>query len=243
MSEEIFSIDSIWDPSLQIQQSRKGYRFALDAVLLTHFLRIDSNEIALEIGCGNGVIPILLSRLKKFRKIVGVEIQSELADLARENVKRNHAERIVIIHADATQLRETLSANSFDLLYSNPPYRKLGSGKLNPSREKAIARHEIHLKLEDLISVADYFLKPEGRLSVILPTFREKDWMKLLAKQKFSLAERQYVHSFRDEEAVFVLVTARKGSDAFKEMEPLIIYEEPGKYTDQMAKLLTKPAG
>lgn len=243
MSEENFSIDSIWDSSLQIQQSRKGYRFALDAVLLTHFLRIDANEIALEIGCGNGVIPILLSRLKKFEKIIAVEIQSELANLARENVKRNHAERIEIIHGDAMQLCETLSANSFDLLYSNPPYRKLGSGKLNPLREKAIARHEIHLKLENLISIADYHLKPEGRLSVILPTFREKDWMKLLAKHEFSLAERQYVHSFRDQEAAFVLATASRKSEGLIVLEPLVIYENAGEYTDQMAKLLTKPAG
>jgi tRNA1Val (adenine37-N6)-methyltransferase len=243
LNEENFSVDSIWDSSLQIQQSRKGYRFALDAVLLTHFLRIDANETALEIGCGNGVIPILLSRLKKFKKIVAVEIQSELADLARENVKRNHAERIEIIHGDAKQLHETLGANSFDLLYSNPPYRKVGSGKVNPSPEKAIARHEIHLKLEDLISLADYFLKPEGRLTVILPTFREKDWMKLLAKQKFSLAERQYVHSFRDQEAAFVLATAKRNSRNLRELEPLVIYEDPGEYTEEITKLLTKPAG
>lgn len=215
----------------------------MDAVLLAHFLRIKVNEIALEIGCGNGVIPILLSRLKKFRKIIAVEIQLELADLARANVERNRAEWIEIIHGDATQLGEKLSANSFDLLYSNPPYRKLGSGKLNPSREKAIARHEIHLKLQDLISIADYFLKPEGRLSLILPTFRENDWMKLLAKHKFSLMERQYVHSFRDEEAAFVLATASRKSEGLIVLEPLVIYEKRGEYTEQMAKLLTKPAG
>ena len=210
MSKESFSIDSIWDPSLKIQQSRKGYRFALDAVLLAHFLQIKPTEIALEIGCGNGVIPILLSRLKKFRKIVAVEIQTELADLARTNVERNHAEQIEIMNADATQLHERLSANSFDLLYSNPPYRKLGSGKLNPSPEKAIARHEIHLKLEDLVSVADYFLKPDGRLSVILPTFRENDWMQLLSQWKYFLIEQQYVHSFRNEPAAFVLTRQTK---------------------------------
>jgi tRNA1Val (adenine37-N6)-methyltransferase len=243
VSEENFSIDSIWDSSLQIQQSRKGYRFALDAVLLAHFLRIDANEIAFEIGCGNGVIPILLSRLKKFRKIVAIEIQSELADLARSNVERNHAERIEIIHDDAMQLREKFPPNSFDLLYSNPPYRKLGSGKLNALREKAIARHEVHLKLENLVSLADYFLKPEGRVSVILPTFREQDWMKLLSQHKYHLIQRQYVHSFRDEAAAFVLATACRISKQLEELEALVIYEKPGEYTEEMAKLLTKPAG
>jgi tRNA1Val (adenine37-N6)-methyltransferase len=243
VSEEKFSLDSIWDSSLQIQQSRSGYRFALDAVLLAHFLRIKPNEIALEIGCGNGVIPILLSRLKKYRKIVAVEIQSELADFARSNVERNRAERVEIIHADAMRLHKRLSANSFDLIYSNPPYRKLGTGKLNPSPEKAIARHEIHLKLEDLTSLANYFLKPEGRLSLILPAFREKDWMQLLSQQKYFLIERQYVYSFLNEATAFVLATASKTLAKLKEIEPLVIYEKPGKYTDKMAKLLTKPAG
>jgi tRNA1Val (adenine37-N6)-methyltransferase len=243
VNQENFSIDSIWDSSLQIQQSRKGYRFALDAVLLAHFLRIDSNEFALEIGCGNGVIPILLSRLKKFQKIVAIEIQSELADLARSNVERNHAEGIEIIQGNAMQLGDRLQQNSFDLLYSNPPYRKLGTGKLNPSQEKAIARHEIHLKLEDLISIADYFLKPEGRISVILPTFRENDWMQLMKEQKYFLVERQYVHSFRDQQVSFVLVTAAKVSATLHELEPLVIYEKPGEYTAEMTKLLRRPAG
>jgi len=242
VNEENFSIDSIWDSSLQIQQSRSGYRFALDAVLLAHFLRIEPNEVALEIGCGNGVIPILLSRLKKYRRIVAVEIQTELADLARANVKRNHAQQIEIIQADATQLHEKLSANSFDLLYSNPPYRKFGTGKLNPSRQKAIARHEIHLKLEDLISLANYFLKAEGKLSTILPQFREGDWMKLLEQQKYFLIERQYVHSFPHEAAAFVLATARRAAANLRELEPLIIYKKPGEYTVQMERLLTKPA-
>lgn len=243
MSEENFSIDSIWDSSLQIQQSRSGYRFALDAVLLAHFLQIKSNEVALEIGCGNGVIPILLLRLKKFHRIVAVEIQPALAELARANIQRNRAEHIEIIQADARQLHETLSANSFDLLYSNPPYRKVGTGKLNPLEEKAIARHEIHLKLEDLTSLANYFLKPEGRLSVILPTFREKDWMQILTQQKYFLIKRQHVHSFQNEKAVFVLMTASKNSKPLREIEPLVIYEKSGEYTSQMAKLLTKPAG
>ena len=141
-------------------------------------------------------------------------------------------------------LHERLSANSFDLLYSNPPYRKLGSGKLNPSREKAIARHEIHLKLEDLISVADYFLKPDGRLSVILPTFRENDWMQLLSRRKYFLIERQYVHSFRNEPCG---VCFGNGKQKFKgysvKWNRLVIYEKPGEYTVQMAALLTQPAG
>ncbi|MCI0416439.1 methyltransferase, partial [bacterium] len=152
MSEQNFSVDSVWDASLKIRQSRHGYRFALDAILLAHFLRIEAGEDALEIGCGNGVIPVLVSRLKKYRRIVAVEIQSELAHLAHANVERNHAQRIEVIQADALQLRKKLPAKAFDLVYSNPPYRKLGTGKLNPSREKAIARHEINLRLEDLAS-------------------------------------------------------------------------------------------
>ena len=242
MSEENFSVDSIWDASLKIQQSRHGYRFALDAILLAHFLRIEASENALEIGCGNGIIPILLSRLKKYRKIVAVEIQSELANLARVNVERNHAQQIEVIQADALQLREKLPAKAFDLVYSNPPYRKLGTGKLNPSREKAIARHEINLRLEDFVSLADHFLRNNGRLSVILPAFREKDLMQLLALERYFLSERQYVHSFRNDPPSFFLATAMKGPVKIHEIPPLIIYDKPGEYTAEMASLLTRPS-
>ena len=240
MNEEKYSVDSIWDPTIKIQQSRKGYRFAIDSVLLAHFLRLNADEEALEIGCGNGIILVLLSHLQKYKRLIGVEIQNELAELARLNIKNNHAERVEIIEADALELSERLQKNSFHLLYSNPPYRKFGTGRLNPSAEKAIARHEVRFKLNDLLNLAEEFLIDRGRLSVILPSFREEDWMELLVAAQYSVQTRQYVYSFPDTPPAFVLLNVVKHESTIDEMRPLTIYTEPGKYTHEMSALLTR---
>jgi tRNA1Val (adenine37-N6)-methyltransferase len=240
MIDKNFSVDSIWDPSIQIQQSKRGYRFGLDAVLLAHFLRLSEDEEAIEIGCGNGIILILLSRLKKYKRLIGVEIQKELADLAQLNIENNEAKNIEILHEDARRLPNKFPQNTFHLIYSNPPYRKVGTGKLNPSTEKAIARHELQLTLKDLINLSDQLLTNKGRLSLILPAFREQDWMKLVETSNYSLQIRQYVHSFPNTPVAFVLTTVSKQKDRFQELAPLTIYEKPRKYTQEMEALLTR---
>jgi tRNA1Val (adenine37-N6)-methyltransferase len=240
MKEKSYSVDSIWDDSIQIQQSRSGYRFALDAVLLAHFLQLNGDEIVLEIGCGNGIILVLLSRLKKYQRIIGVEIQHDLSELARKNIENNKSAGIEVIEGDIRELKNELPKKGFDLIYSNPPYRKIGTGKLNPSSEKAIARHELNLKLEDLIVIADELLKEDGRLSVILPAFREMDWMKLTEAGSYFIQARQYVHSFPKSPAAFVLCTVSRKKTQLEELRALTIYESRGKYTPEMAALLTK---
>jgi tRNA1Val (adenine37-N6)-methyltransferase len=239
VKEKSYSVDSIWADSIQIEQSRNGYRFSVDAVLLAHFLQLNGSEKVLEIGCGNGIILVLLSRLKKYKHITGVEIQHELAELACKNVESNKAKRIEIIEADIRELKNKFPKKAFDLIYSNPPYRKIGTGRLNPSPEKAIARHEVNLKLEDLILVANELLKDDGFLSVILPSFREKDWMKLIEARSYFVHTRQYVHSFPKSPAAFVLCTAGRKNAPIEDLPPLTIYESRGKYTPAMSALLT----
>jgi tRNA1Val (adenine37-N6)-methyltransferase len=240
MIDNDFSVDSIWDSSIRIQQSKRGYRFGLDAVLLAHFLRLNADEEALEIGCGNGIILILLSRLQKYKRLVGIEIQKELADLAKLNIENNEAKNIEILHEDARELPSKLAQNTFHLIYSNPPYRKVGTGKLNPSKEKAIARHELHLTLKDLINLGNQLLTKEGRVSVILPWFREQEWLKLVKASDYSLQTRQDVHSFPNTPVAFVLTTVTKKKNRIEGLAPLTIYEKPGKYTREMEALLTR---
>lgn len=230
--------DSIWNKKVRIVQSKKGYRFALDAVLLAHFLRVEPGDHILEIGTGNGVIPILLSQLKSFCRLVAVEIQPELASLARRNVETNGAQNIEIIETDMRDLN--LAEASFDLIFSNPPYRKAGSGKLNPNSEKAIARHELKMRLADLFECAIKNLKPSGRLSLILPTFREQDFEALSEANGFVLLERQYIHSFASEAPVLFLGTIGREKRPLIEHASLTIYEAPGVYTSRTKALLTE---
>jgi tRNA1(Val) A37 N6-methylase TrmN6 len=232
------SEDSIFRKDLRILQPAKGYRFTVDSVLLAHFIRTEAPEEILEVGAGSGIVTILLSALQKFQSVVAVEIQSELADLCRANFESNRISRAKVYEADIKKLTLCLAPHSFDLIYSNPPYRKSGSGKLNPSTQKAIARHELRMKLEDLFVCAQTLLKPEGRLTTILPTFREKDFKHLTDKFEMHLCTRQYIHSFREKPPVFFLATVSRKAFPFQEHQPLVIYKERGKYTDEMNSLL-----
>ncbi|PWT92605.1 MAG: hypothetical protein C5B54_03255 [Acidobacteria bacterium] len=228
------TIDSIWSDRVKIVQPAHGYRFALDAVLLAHWLECTSEDSVLEIGCGVGVIAILLAQLQNFRDILCVEVQSDLAELARKNMESNHLTNAEVRNLDVKEL----TGCSFDLVYANPPYRKLGQGRLNPSSQKAIARHELNLTLEELFICISRLLKPQGQFSVILPEFREKDFEKLVQKYQFSWRKRRYVHSFSNSPPQFFLATISFASGPFVEHPRLIVYDSPGTYTEETQLLL-----
>jgi len=229
------TIDSIFSDDIRIKQPKRGYRFALDAVLLAHFLRTQPADDVLEIGCGVGVIAILLSHLQRFQKITCIELQKELADLAAENLKSNH----VVGEVFAMNAKDIAGGN-FDLIYSNPPYRKVGHGKLNPLKQKAVARHEIELTLSDLFECAKRLLTPGGRLSLILPDFREADFRKLVKLHKFHWHELRYVHAFADNPPQFFLATVGLQTRKCIEHPRLIIYQSPGQYTAETLRLCGK---
>jgi tRNA1Val (adenine37-N6)-methyltransferase len=148
-----------------------------------------------------------------------------------------------VLEADIRDLKKLLPTNSFDLLFSNPPYRKAGTGKLNPSHQKAIARHEIRMTLEDLVSCAALFLKPKGRLSIVLPGFREADLTKLLDYSGFNYLRRRYVQSFAGEAPTFLLATMSRSSGILTELPPLVIYDSPGNYTTELQRMLEEDLG
>jgi tRNA1Val (adenine37-N6)-methyltransferase len=235
-----YTEDSIWSKEIKVLQPVKGYRFALDAVLLAHFVKTKAQDRLLEIGAGSGVVTILISKLSPFHSVAVVEIQTELADLCRKNFELNEISG-EICETDIKDLSKIFSVASFDVIYSNPPYRKAGSGRLNPSSQKAIARHEIKMKLQNLFECANTFLKSTGRLTVILPAFRESDFLELTSHYQFQRQQWKYVHSFADAEPAFFLATVGKSPGTLIEHPRLVIYESPGNYTREMRSLLLEP--
>jgi tRNA1(Val) A37 N6-methylase TrmN6 len=234
-----YTVDSIWRKEIRIKQPVKGYRFGLDAVLLAHFVKTEAADRLLEIGAGSGVVTILVSAFHRFASVATIEIQGELAELCRENFKLNNIDNSEVFQADAKNLGTLFGEASFDLIYSNPPYRKTGSGKLNPSKQKATARHELHLKLQDLFECSLKYLRSSGRLTLILPAFRESDFNQLTDRHNFYRHEWRYVHSFADAPPAFFLATVGKSSSRLTEHRPLVIYEKPGQYTLEMQSLLS----
>ena len=145
----------------KIYQDGETFSFCLDSILLANFTNINYNDKKiLDLGCGNGVIPLILS-LKTNALIVGVEIQKRLADMAIASIKYNHLEnQIKIMNIDMKKLIDFYDINSFDVITCNPPYFKCNElSKKNLSIAKMNARHEVSINLSDIISISKKLLK------------------------------------------------------------------------------------
>lgn len=219
------TLDLFLDGKLQVLQKKKGYRFSIDALLLSQFAMVRKNEKVIDLGTGCGILPLLLSKTTKASSFIGVEIQKSLFECAKKNVLLNHLEeRITILQEDYRDLKRLFPPNSFDVVLSNPPYRKYLTGRINPSMEKAIARHEIKGTLEELISITSYLLPPKGRFYLIFPAFRTVDLFVSLRKEKIEPKRIQFVYPRIGENAKFVLTESIKESGAeLMILEPLIL--------------------
>jgi tRNA1(Val) A37 N6-methylase TrmN6 len=223
------TLEPLFNGKLQIIQKKKGYRFSVDPILLSQFARIRRNERVIDLGTGCGILPLLLSRIANPHSFVGVEIQKPLIECAEKNVALNHLEdRISILKQDFRELRRMFPPGSFDVVVSNPPYRKYRTGRINPSTEKAIARHEVKGKLEDLISIASYLVPSKGRCYLIFPAPRTVDLIVALRNGKLEPKRIQLVYPRIGEEAKFILTESLKASGVeLKIMPPLILGENP----------------
>jgi tRNA1Val (adenine37-N6)-methyltransferase len=163
------TVDEFHRGRIRVIQSKTGYRFALDAPLLADFIEIGAGDDILEMGTGNGIIPLLLAGAP-FRKLTALEIQTGPAALARRNVALNGlAERVEIIRAD---FRDYRPGRRFDVVFSNPPYIKVRTGFLSATGEKSIAKHELTCDILEVMRAASRLLKAEGRAYFIYPAAR-----------------------------------------------------------------------
>ncbi len=243
MSEE--TLDEILDGSLRFYQKRKGYRFSLDSLLLANFISIKNIKSAVELGCGNGVVTLILADRFPNVNFTGLEIQKDLADLAKKNVDLNLLkENVTIIMADAAKIRNYLPAQSSDAIYFNPPYRKLNSGRINPDAEKAIARHEIKGSLTIFLKAAQYLLKPSGKLFAIYPAKRMVEMISQLRENNIEPKRMKLVFSDYTSSAEFVLIEARKESrEELRIEQSLYIYQDKNIYTPEMKAIFRELSG
>ncbi|MBI4683275.1 MAG: tRNA1(Val) (adenine(37)-N6)-methyltransferase [Nitrospirae bacterium] len=232
------TLDSIRD--IKIFQARDGYRFSIDAVLLENFISAKRLQKGVELGAGSGVISILLAARLKGPKIIAVEVQKPLAERARRNVGLNNLDdRIEIIVNDMRALKKMFPANSFDFVFSNPPFRKTKTGRLSKYEERAVARHEIEITLPDLIKTASYLLKHSGRFYLIYHPFRLAELVEMLRKSRLEPKRMRFVHSKQGDEAKMVLIEAVKGSGTWLKIDPpLYLYEKGSDYTAELKTLL-----
>jgi len=236
-SEETF--DTLFEGRLKIRQKKEGYRFSIDALLLSHFAEPRPKDRVIDLGTGCGVIPLILIFKRKAETVIGVEVQPSLADLARQNVSLNRfSSKIEIWEKNFKELVKQRDRGTFDLVLSNPPYRKVGSGRVNPLEEKALARHEILATLEDLLRTGHHLLKNKGRLCLIYPATRTADVFQLLRHFHLEPKRVQFVHSHPQDEASLLMVDALKeGKTQIKVLPPFVLYKPGGQYSPQAEDL------
>lgn len=232
-------IEDLQCNNLKIIQNKKWFCFGMDAVLLTNYCDVRKNSHIVDLGTGTGIIPILLSGKKEYTKAYGIEIQDEVAEMAKRSVLLNNLqEKIEILNLDLNKVTEFLEPYSFDAVISNPPYKLNNSGIVNPSDKKAISRHEITCTLEDVISTAAKLLKQYGKFYMVHRPDRLADIMCLLRKYKLEPKQIRFVHSKSGKKPNMILIRASKyGNPELKFDPPLYIYNDDGTYTEDIYKI------
>ena len=220
-------------------QNQDKFCFGMDAVLLSGFARIRKGDHVLDMGTGTGIIPILLKSKTKGEHFTGLEIQEECADMATRSVQYNGLESAVdIVCGDIKEAAGIFGAASFDVVTSNPPYMIGAHGLQNPHMAKAIARHEVLCTLEDVVSQASKVLKDRGRFFMVHRPFRLAEIFSVLTRYKLEPKRMQLVYPYIDREPNMVLIEALKGGNSRITVEPpLIVYKEPGVYTENILKI------
>lgn len=233
-----FSHDTLFDGKLICTQSRVGYRFSIDAVLLAHFAAPRRNDRVLDLGAGCGVVSLILAYRHPGIAITALEIQDPLIGLIRLNIDQNGlADRVRLLAGDLRRINTLVEAGSFDLIVSNPPYYRVGTGVQNPNPEQAGARHELTAELREVVRAAAYALRTKGRLAMIYPAARGAALIASLRQHHLEPKRLQAVYPYPGTDASFLLLEAMKcGGEELTLMPPLYIHDRSaGEYTPAVA--------
>lgn len=229
-------IDELQRNGYRIIQNPERFCFGMDAVLLSGFARAKKQERCLDLGCGNGIIPILMEAKTEGKHFTGLEIQPESADMAKRSVALNGLQdRIDIVEGDIKDASKIFGTSSFHVVTTNPPYMTAQHGLTNVYEAKTIARHEVLCNLEDIIRESARLLMPGGRFYMVHRPFRLAEIISLMVQYRMEPKRMRLVYPYVDREPNMVLIEGLRGGKSRMTVEkPLIVYKEPGKYTDEI---------
>ena len=238
-----YRIDDLQINNLKLKQDKELFCFGTDAVLLANFALPKKSAEILDIGTGNGIIPILLSAKCHAKKITAVEIQEPCADLAKENVDMNKLSDLIEVVCGDINKCELLN-KEFDYITCNPPYKKNGSGLKNPTSAVAIARHELTCTLESIIKRSSSLLKDKGKLAMVHKPERLSEIIYLMKSSRIEPKRLQLVYPQEHTSPCLILIEgAKNGGEELKILPPLYVYDENGNYTANIADLYKKEKG
>ncbi|MBQ1489335.1 MAG: tRNA1(Val) (adenine(37)-N6)-methyltransferase [Lachnospiraceae bacterium] len=232
-------IDSLQRNGYEIIQHPGKFCFGMDAVLLSVFAKAMPGEDVLDLCTGTGVLPLLMSAKTEGRHYCGLEIQPDVADMAKRSVILNGLEeKIDIICGDLKEAEGLIPPASFDVVTCNPPYMAGGDGLINPADTKAVSRHEICCTLMDVLLCAKKFLKPGGRFYMVHRPFRLAEICIKMSEAGLEAKSLRMVYPKADKEPNMILIEGKSGAKSgMKVLPPLIIMDGEGKYTKEVADI------
>lgn len=236
-------IDDLEFKSLKIIQNEKGFCFGMDSVLLSDFAKnMKNNSTVLDLGTGTGIIPILLCGKTNLKKVVGIEIQQDVANMAKRSSQLNNLQdRFEVVNTNIIDLKNIYEKQSFDVIVTNPPYKKENTGITNENEAKLISRHEITANLEDFISISKDLLKDKGEFYMVHRPERLVDILSLMRKYKIEPKILKFVSPNKNKEPNLILIKGIKNANSFLKIEKnLYVYNEDGKYTNEILKIYNK---
>lgn len=232
-------LDDLQRDGLKLIQNPSWFCFGMDAVLLSAFAQVKEGDECLDLGCGNGVIPILLSGRTNGKHFTGLEIQEDVAEMASRSVDYNKiSDRVSIVQGDLKEAAELFGASVFDVVTCNPPYMSGAHGLTGTEEHKVIARHELCCTLADVIENATKLLKPGGHFFMVHRPFRLAEIINKMVSCRLEPKRMRLVYPYVDKEPNMVLLEGVRGGNPRISVEaPLIVYEEKNVYTEEVRKL------
>ncbi len=233
--------DTLFDGHIHCCQHRNGYRFSVDTVLVAQFSCPDVGARVLDLGCGSGVIGLIMSYrwAQKLDRMSCLELQPQLAELARHNASRNgFADLMTVENGDYCQVLDHFPAESFDQVVCNPPFFPVSNGRPSQNREAFVARHQVYGGLREIAAAAASVCRHRGRVTMVYPAQGLVALITALTDQQLIPKRLQHVYSYPHpaNPARLVLVEAVKnGGESLTVLPPLYINERAGgPYTPEM---------
>ena len=236
-------IDDLQLKGLKIIQNLKWFCFGIDSVLLSDFVNnIKNNSFVLDLGTGTGILPILLCGKTNLKRVIGIEVQQDVAEIAKRNIELNNLkDRFNVINDNINNIDKYFGKNEFDVIITNPPYKKNNDGVKNENKQKLISRHEILATLEDFIKVASYCLKDRGSFYMVHKVERLVDIICHMRKYKIEPKRLRFVFTNEKSKPILVLIEGVKNARPFLKIDSNIyIYNEDGEYTTQIKEIYSE---
>ncbi len=236
-------IDDLEFKGLKIIQNEQGFCFGIDSILLSDFAKeVKKDSTVVDLGTGTGILPLLLCKKTQLKKIIGIEVQKEVYEMAQRSVKLNNLEdKIELINDNIKSLITILGINTIDVVVTNPPYKKINTGLTNENKKKLISRHEIEANLEDFIKISSKILKDNGVIYMVHRPDRLVDIIELMRKYKLEPKVLKMVVPKLNKRPNMILIKGIKNAKPFLTIEEnLCIYNENGTYTKEILKIYNR---